>query len=176
MFYSAFAGAGAFCYFACSTSGEFLRIAQTGVVLLLVPLLVTTGVAPLGQRDHLPNTLLLGVWLAAGRATITGNLLNLDGVTLPTACWPWAADPGQPLCEALDKVRLMEARNVVILSNDRALVQALSPPMRRQAHPTEACSTAAQGGQTWAWAAMRNAGGRCVCWAADGAGGSRRYR
>ena len=77
----------------------------------------------------LPNTLLLGVWLAAGRAAITGSLLNLDGDTLPDVL-ALGGEPWTAIVQALEQGALMEARNVVILSNDRALVQALSPPIR----------------------------------------------
>ena len=76
----------------------------------------------------LPNTLLLGVWLAAGRAAITGSLLNLDGDTLPDVL-ALGGEPWTAIVQALEQGALMEARNVVILSNDRALVQALSPPI-----------------------------------------------
>lgn len=74
-----------------------------------------------------PNTLLLGVWLAAGRAAITGSLLNLDGETTPDVL-TLAGEPWTALVQALEQAAIMDTANVVILSNDAVLVGALSPP------------------------------------------------
>ena len=75
----------------------------------------------------LPNTLLLGIWLAEGRAAVTAAIRDARGNTLPDvlalAGGPWTA-----LVQALEQAEIMDVANVVILSNDAALVQALSPP------------------------------------------------
>jgi len=74
-----------------------------------------------------PNALLLGIWVAEGRAAVTGAIRDARGNTLPDvlalAGGPWTA-----LVQALEQAEIMDVANVVILSNDAALVQALSPP------------------------------------------------
>ena len=75
-----------------------------------------------------PSALLLGIWVAEGRAAVTGSLRDARGDTLPDVL-ALGGEPWTVLVQALEAGALMEARNVVILSNDRALVQALSPPI-----------------------------------------------
>lgn len=115
----------------------------------------------------LPNTLLLGVWLAAGRAAITGSLLNLDGDTLPDVL-ALGGEPWTAIVQALEQGALMEARNVVILSNDRALVQALSPPIappkpthtERVFYSRTEWADVGMGGDAQHWRALCLLGGR----------------
>lgn len=74
-----------------------------------------------------PDTLLLGIWSAAGHAAATAALRNWQGETLPDVL----AITGQPwtvLVQALTEAARIDVGNVVILTNDGDLVRALSPP------------------------------------------------
>jgi len=76
-----------------------------------------------------PDTLLLGIWSANGHAAATGALRNWAGETVPDVL----ALTGQPwtiLVQALTEAVRIDAGNVLVLSNDTALVRALSPPFR----------------------------------------------
>ena len=74
-----------------------------------------------------PSTLLLGVWLAEGRAALTGSLVSDYGDTLPDVV-QLAGEPWTVLVQALEQAALMDVRHVVILTNAAALVGSLSPP------------------------------------------------
>jgi hypothetical protein len=76
-----------------------------------------------------PDTLLLGIWAAAGRAAITANLRNWRGDTLSDVL-ALTGEPWTALVQALEQAAVMEVRNVLLFSNDAALVQALHPPFR----------------------------------------------
>lgn len=81
------------------------------------------------------DALLLGLWVANGRAALTGVLRNWQGETVPDVL----AVTGQPwtvLVQALTVAEQCDAGNVVILTNDTDLVRALSPPFRPPA-PTQ---------------------------------------
>ena len=81
------------------------------------------------------DALLLGIWHADGRAACTGVLRDWQGETAPDVL----ALTGQPwtvLVQALAVAEQCDAGNVLILSNDAALVRALSPPFRPPA-PTQ---------------------------------------
>ena len=75
-----------------------------------------------------PNTLLLGIWAAENRAAITGSLTDWRGDTLSDvlAC---TGEPWTTLVRALECAQVVGAGDVLILSNDAALVRALSPPL-----------------------------------------------
>lgn len=115
----------------------------------------------------LPNTLLIGVWLAAGRAAIVGALRDERGDTLPDVLAAtgelWTA-----LVQALEAGALMEARNVVILSNDAGLVRALSPPIappkpthtERVFYSRTEWADVGMGGDAQHWRALCLLGGR----------------
>ena len=82
-----------------------------------------------------PDTLLLGIWSAAGHAAATAALRNWQGETLPDVL----AITGQPwtvLVPALTEAARIDVGNVVILTNDGDLVRALSPPFTPPA-PTQ---------------------------------------
>lgn len=82
-----------------------------------------------------PDTLLLGIWSAAGHAAATAALRNWQGETLPDVL----AITGQPwtvLVQALTEAARIDVGNVVILTNDAGLVRALSPPFTPPA-PTQ---------------------------------------
>jgi len=79
-----------------------------------------------------PNTLLLGIWLADDRAAITGALRDECGVTVPDAL-QLAGEPWTTIAQALAQAELIDVRHVVILTNDAALVGALSPPFKAPA-------------------------------------------
>jgi len=76
-----------------------------------------------------PDAILLGIWHADGRAALTGALRNWAGETVPDVL----AITGQPwtiLVRALAEAVRIDAGNVLVLTNDTALVRALSPPFR----------------------------------------------
>ncbi len=82
-----------------------------------------------------PDTLLLGIWHADGRAALTGALRDWQGETVSDVL----ALTGQPwtvLVQALTEAERIDAGSVVILTNDADLVRALSPPFRPPA-PTQ---------------------------------------
>ena len=74
-----------------------------------------------------PDAILLGIWVAEGRAAVTGAVRAASGDTLPDVL-ALAGEPWTALVQALEQAAIMDTANVVILSNDAALVQALSPP------------------------------------------------
>jgi hypothetical protein len=76
-----------------------------------------------------PNTLILGIWHADDRAAITGTLLDCQCEAVPDVLT--ATGPAWPaLAEALTVAAAVDPAHVLILSNDAALVKALSPPFR----------------------------------------------
>lgn len=79
-----------------------------------------------------PNTLLLGIWLADDRAAITGALRDECGGAVPDAL-QLAGEPWITIAQALVQAELIDVRHVVILTNDAALVGALSPPFKAPA-------------------------------------------
>ena len=74
-----------------------------------------------------PDAVLLGIWAAEGRAAVTGAIRDARGETTPDVL-TLAGEPWTALVQALEQAAIMDTANVVILSNDAALVQALSPP------------------------------------------------
>ena len=117
------------------------------------------------------DALLLGIWHADGRAACTGVLRDWQGETAPDVL----ALTGQPwtvLVQALAVAEQCDVGNVIILSNDAALVRALSPPFRPPA-PTQTRRVfysrdewvdvgwgASDGEGTAHWQALRLLGGR----------------
>ena len=76
-----------------------------------------------------PDTLLLGIWSANHHAAAVAALRNWQGDTIADVL----AITGQPwtvLVQALAEAAQIDVANVVILTNDTALVRALSPPFR----------------------------------------------
>jgi hypothetical protein len=114
-----------------------------------------------------PDTLLLGIWSAAGHAAATAALRNWQGETLPDVL----AITGQPwtvLVQALTEAARIDVGNVVILTNDTGLVRALSPPFTPPA-PTQRQRIfysrtewvdVGWGGDVEQWRALRLLGGR----------------
>jgi len=76
-----------------------------------------------------PDAILLGIWHAEGRAAATGALRDWQGETVPDVL-AFTGEPWTVLVQALTEAERIEAGSVVILSNDTALVRALSPPFR----------------------------------------------
>jgi len=76
-----------------------------------------------------PDALLLGIWHADGRAALTGVLRNWQGETVPDVL-AYTGQPWTVLVQALTVAERCDVANVVILTNDTALVRALSPPFR----------------------------------------------
>ena len=74
-----------------------------------------------------PNTLLLGVWVTEGRCAIVGSVRGEYGDMTPDvlAC---TGEPLAALAQALAEAEIIDVRNVVILSNDKALVSSLQRP------------------------------------------------
>lgn len=113
------------------------------------------------------DTLLLGVWVAEGRAAVTGALIDVDGNTVPDAlalCAPlWPA-----LAQALKAGEQMDVRHVFLFTNDGTLVQALSPPFappaptgtKRVWYSRTEFTDVGTGGDPHHWQALRLLGGR----------------
>jgi hypothetical protein len=80
-----------------------------------------------------PGTILLGVWLAEGRAAITGSLTDMAGDTVPDVL-AHTGDGWTTLVQALSDAAVMGAGSVLILTNSTTLVRALSPPFAPPAH------------------------------------------
>ena len=83
------------------------------------------------------DAILLGIWHADGRAACTGALRDWQGETVPDVL----AITGQPwtvLVQALMAAECIDAGSVLILSNDAALVRALSPPFLAIQQPDRA--------------------------------------
>ena len=82
------------------------------------------------------NTLILGCYTADGHCAVTGTMLDGQYETVPDVLTAtgatWAA-----LAEALTIGAAIDVGHVLILSNDEALVKALSPPFkaRRDGEP-----------------------------------------
>ena len=55
-----------------------------------------------------PNTFLLGVWLAEGRAALTGSLISEYGDTLPDVL-NLAGEPWTTLVQALEQAAVMRS-------------------------------------------------------------------
>ena len=81
------------------------------------------------------DALLLGIWHADGRAACTGALRDWQGETVPDVL-AIAGKPWTVLVQALTAAECIDAGSVLILTNDAALVRALSPPFRPPT-PTE---------------------------------------
>ena len=82
-----------------------------------------------------PDALLLGIWHADGRAALTGALRDWQGETVPDVL-AITGEPWTVLIQALTAAECIDAGNILILTNDAALVRALSPPFRPPA-PTQ---------------------------------------
>lgn len=118
-----------------------------------------------------PNTVILGVYSAESsiEATvgIAGSFRTMAGV-LRTEVLSAAGPVWTALHTALDAAAMLEAGNLVLFSNNAALVAALSPPFR----PPAATATvrlwygkgdytdAAYGGNADHWACIAELGGR----------------
>lgn len=87
--------------------------------------------SPLARKPK-PNintldTLLLGMWVEGGRCAIAGTLRNaqgelvLDSVHATGAPWP-------TLAHVLRGAEIIGCANVVLLTNDRDIIKALSKP------------------------------------------------
>ena len=114
-----------------------------------------------------PNALLLGIWVAEGRAAVTGSLRDARGETTPDVL-TLAGEPWTALVQALEQAALMDVINVVILSNDAALVQSLSPPFappkpdhtERVWYSRTEWADVGVGGNAVHWRALQLLGGR----------------
>ena len=76
-----------------------------------------------------PDALLLGLWVANGHAAATGAVRDWQGNTVPDVL-SLTGQPWTILAQALTTAEQCDVGNVIILSNDAALVRALSPPFR----------------------------------------------
>ena len=75
------------------------------------------------------DTLLLGAWLAEGRAAITGALRSVDGTlrgdVLAVCGLRWIT-----MRQALETAQVIGPRHVLLLTNDAELKRTLSRPFR----------------------------------------------
>jgi hypothetical protein len=74
-----------------------------------------------------PDTILLGIWHEGNRCAITGSAQDAHGTPVPDVL-AVTGEGWTAVVQALEAAALIGARHVVILSNDTALVRALSPP------------------------------------------------
>lgn len=118
-----------------------------------------------------PNTVILGVYSAessiAATAGIAGSFRTMAGI-LRTEVLSAAGPVWPALHTALDAAAMLEAGNLVLFSNNAALVAALSPPFRPPAADrTERhwfgkgdFTDAGCGGNADHWACLAELGGR----------------
>ena len=114
-----------------------------------------------------PDAILLGIWHADGRAACTGALRDWQGETVPDVL-AITGEPWTILVQALAVAEQCDVGNVVILSNDAALVRALSPPFRpptptqtrRIFYSREEWVDVGYGGDPQHWQALCLLGGR----------------
>ena len=76
-----------------------------------------------------PDTLLLGLYVANDHAGAVAALRNWQGEPVPDVL-SLTGRPWTTLVQALTVAERIDVSNVVILTNDTALVRALSPPFR----------------------------------------------
>ena len=113
------------------------------------------------------DALLLGIWHADGRAACTGALRDWQGETVPDVL-AITGEPWTVLVQALTAAECIDAGSVLILSNDVALVRALSPPFRpptptehrRIFYSREEWADVGFGGASQHWQALCLLGGR----------------
>jgi hypothetical protein len=114
-----------------------------------------------------PDTLLLGIWSVAGHAAATGALRDWQGDTIADVLTA-TGQPWTVLVQALVAAERCDVGNVVILTNDGALVRALSPPFRPPAptqtkrifHGRSEWVDVGWGGDADHWQALQLLGGR----------------
>ena len=114
-----------------------------------------------------PDTLLLGIWSANGHAAATAALRNWQGDTIADVLTA-TGQPWTVLVQALATAERCDVGNVVILTNDGALVRALSPPFRPPAptqtkrifHGRSEWVDVGWGGDADHWQALQLLGGR----------------
>lgn len=114
-----------------------------------------------------PDTLLLGIWSANDRAAITGALRDWQGETIADVLTA-TGQPWTVLVQALTTAERCDVGGVVILTNDGALVRALSPPFRPPAptqtkrifHGRSEWVDVGWGGDADHWQALQLLGGR----------------
>jgi hypothetical protein len=127
---------------------------------------------PIKPGIDTPNTVILGVYSDGATAGVAGSFRTMGGILrteVLTAAGPlWTA-----LHTALDAAAALEAGNLVIFSNDGALVAALSPPFPAPAATATAKLwysatkvekalpvNAGYGGNADHWASLAELGGR----------------
>ncbi len=76
-----------------------------------------------------PDALLLGLYVAQGHAGAGATLRDWQGEPMPDVL-SLTGQPWTTLVQALTVAESCDVSNVVILTNDAALVRALSPPFR----------------------------------------------
>ena len=77
-----------------------------------------------------PDTVVVGLYSVAGEAAATGTLLTLAGDVRPDVLAVGRAATWPALAAALGQAEPMLARHLLLLTNDAALVEALTPPIR----------------------------------------------
>lgn len=85
-----------------------------------------------------PDTLLLGMWVEGQRAAIVGTLVREDEeiiteVTHWVGGWAGVYKEWATLVNVLKDAAIVGSKHLLIVSNDAALVRALTPPLRAPA-------------------------------------------
>lgn len=122
---------------------------------------------PLKPTIETPNTVILGVYSDGATAGIVGSFRTMGGI-LRTEVLTAAGPVLAALHTALDAAAALDAGNLVIFSNDAALVAALSPPFRPPAADRAErhwfgkgdFTDAGYGGNADHWACLAELGGR----------------
>lgn len=80
-----------------------------------------------------PDTVVIGLYSAAGQACATGALRTWDGDLRPDVLAGGRAPLWAALAAALADVQAVDTAHVLLLTNDADIVAALTPPIRAPA-------------------------------------------
>ena len=81
-----------------------------------------------------PDTLLLGMWVEGQRAAIVGTLVREDEeIITEVTHWAGLYKEWATLVDVLKDAAIVGSKHLLIVSNDAALVRALTPPLRAPA-------------------------------------------
>ena len=108
-----------------------------------------------------PNTLVLGIASNGRRAAITGAMVLLNGDTEPDVIQTTGSDLWQTVTDALDDLRIVKAKHLLLLTTAGEYHQFLQPPIFIE-QPTVTkvrvgrdVFTARTGGNKYQWKLLR---------------------